>query len=235
MGLLSPEGKVTTILNTIGDLIVLNLLTILCAIPVFTAGAAISSLYQITMQMAEKRDGKIVSSYFKAFKGNFRNSTLIWLIGGGISAFMAFDIYLLQQTDFAFGKPYRIVLFVLMLLVLMFTLFALATNAYFSNTLKNTLKNGILFCLVQILPSILMFALAAAPFALLRLSMRFLIVDLILGFSGPAFLASLYLVGLFQKYSKTDESEGESRMEQQADEQDAEEGQDGEDAKAREE
>ena len=60
-GILSPEGRVSSVLNTIGDLIILNLLTLVCSIPVFTIGAAFSSMYQILIKIARKEEGHIVS------------------------------------------------------------------------------------------------------------------------------------------------------------------------------
>ena len=38
MGIFSPDGALARLLNTLGNLIVLNILTIICCVPVFTAG-----------------------------------------------------------------------------------------------------------------------------------------------------------------------------------------------------
>ena len=72
MGIFSPDGALARLLNTLGNLIVLNILTIICCVPVFTAGAAMTALYTMVMRMARKEDGKIISEYFKAFKANFK-------------------------------------------------------------------------------------------------------------------------------------------------------------------
>ena len=37
MGIFSPDGALARLLNTLGNLIVLNILTIICCVPVFTA------------------------------------------------------------------------------------------------------------------------------------------------------------------------------------------------------
>ena len=59
-----------------------------------------------------KRDGKIISEYFKAFKANFKPATILWLIFGGLIAFMTFDIWLLRSITGTFGTVYRVILFV---------------------------------------------------------------------------------------------------------------------------
>lgn len=206
-GLLSPEGKVSTVLNTIGDLIVLNLLTLVCSIPIFTFGAAFSSMYQILIKIARKEEGRITGPYFKAFRENFRKSTIVWLIGGGISLFIAFDIFLLSKFSFSFSRIYQVILFILLFLAVMFTLFALVTEAHFENTVKNTIVNGMKFSVIHILLSVLVTALTIAPFLMLRLTLRLLPLFLLLGYSGPGYVCGLYFSDLFSKYEKENVNE----------------------------
>lgn len=201
-GLFAPEGKLATILNTIGDLIVVNLLTILLCLPVVTAGAAISACYHMTIKMVRKEDGHIVAEYFEAFKEDFKQSTGIGLIGAGLVAFMLFDIDLLRQVHASYAGIYRIVLFVLALLIGMLTMFTLVTASHFRNTFRNTVKNGILFCISYPLKSIVVFFVMLLPFILTAMSMRFLILAILLGVSGPAFITGYYFSDLFEKYEE---------------------------------
>ena len=199
-GLLAPEGKITTILCTIGDLIILNLLVLLCSIPVVTFGAAFASMYQVVIKIVRKEEGHVATMYLRAFRQNLKNGTLIWLAGGGLSLFISFDIFLLYRMELSFSFAYRILLLVLGLFILMFTFFALVTNAYFENTWRNTMINGMKFCVIHIVQSILLFALTAAPFALLSLTFRAFVPVVLLGFAGPSYLCSLYFSDLFRKY-----------------------------------
>lgn len=202
MSIFSTEGKLAGFLNRIGDLIWLNILTLICCIPIVTIGASIAAMLQLTMKMVKNEEGVITSSYFRAFRENFRQATAIWLIGGGISLFLYMDIWLLGKVQYSFVQTYKIILFVLLLFVLMFTFFALAVSARFENTLKNTIKNGVLFCAIHIFKSILMFGVMLIPVILLGVSLRFLSVDVLLGASGPAFLSSIYFRDLFSDFEK---------------------------------
>ena len=206
MSVFSTEGKLAGFLNRIGDLIWLNVLTLVCCIPIVTIGAAAEAMLQLTMKMVKNEEGALTVSYFRAFRDNFRQATAIWLIGGGVSLFLYLDIMLLGTVEYSFVRPYQIVLLVLMLFVLMFTSFSLAVSARFENTLKNTIKNGILFCVIHIFRSILMFLVTLIPVVLLVVSLRFLSVDVLLGVSGPAFLVSIYFRDLFREF----EQEGET-------------------------
>lgn len=205
MSVFSTEGKLAGFLNRIGDLIWLNVLTLVCCIPIVTVGAAVAAMLQLTMKMVKNEEGALTASYFRAFRENFTQATAIWLIGGGLSLFLYLDIRLLGTVEYSFVQPYKIVLFVLMLFVMMFTFFSLAVSARFENTLKNTIKNGILFCVIHIFRSILMFVVMLSPVVLLGVSLRFLSVDVLLGVSGPAFLASIYFRDLFRDFEQEEE------------------------------
>lgn len=218
MSIFAPDSKLSTVLNTIGSLIILNLLTLLCSLPVVTAGAAYSAMYRILIQIVRKEDGHICSSFFHAFRENLGRSTLIWLLGGGLCFVMIFDIWLLKQTVIPMGSLYRAVLFVLALAVLLFTCFALVTSSYFENTVKNNIINGLKFSLVHPLMSLLVLGLTVSPFLVLYLTMRLLPLVFLLGLSGPGYFAALYFADLFDEYAagkrkKTDDPEMENGSE----------------------
>lgn len=205
MGIFSPDGALARLLNTLGNLIVLNILTIICCVPVFTAGAAMTALYTMVMRMARKEDGKIISEYFKAFKVNFKQATILWLIFGGLIAFMTFDIWLLRSITGTFGMVYRVILFVIVLVFAMILIHIFAVQARFDNTMKNTAKNALLFCVGKLPQAVLMLMLTLIPAVLLTISYRFVSVDFLIGLSGPAYLAAIYFVDLFKNYEDVEE------------------------------
>ena len=201
MGIFSPDGALARLLNTLGNLIVLNILTIICCVPVFTAGAAMTALYTMVMRMVRKEDGKIISEYFKAFKVNFKQATILWLIFGGLIAFMTFDIWLLRSITGTFGMAYRVILFVIVLVFAMILIHIFAVQARFDNTTKNAL----LFRVGKLPQAVLMLLLTLIPAVLLTISYRFVSVDFLIGLSGPAYLAAIYFADLFKNYEDVEE------------------------------
>lgn len=73
------EHIIIRILTRIFDLILLNILWLLTSIPVVTLGAATAALYSVLLSAAEKKEGYIVRDYWKAFRRNFKQSTIVWL------------------------------------------------------------------------------------------------------------------------------------------------------------
>ena len=86
------EGPVFTFLSRLADLFWLNLLYILCCLPVITAGAATTALFYVTLKMAKDEEGYITRSFFKSFKDNFIQATLIW------AAFLV--VFVIMYLDF---------------------------------------------------------------------------------------------------------------------------------------
>ena len=67
-------------LGTVADLIILNLLFIICSLPIVTFGAAYSAKYYVAMKKVRGEDSGTIVPFFKAFKRNFKQSTVVWLI-----------------------------------------------------------------------------------------------------------------------------------------------------------
>ena len=75
-----PDGSIMRALSRIADVAILNILWLICCLPVVTAGAATTALVSVTLKMTDDNEGYIFRSYIKAFKRNFKQSTLVWLI-----------------------------------------------------------------------------------------------------------------------------------------------------------
>lgn len=209
MGIFAPDGKLATFLIGLGNLMVWNILTILCCLPIFTTGAALTALFTMTMRMVRKEEGKIVKEYFIAFRDNFKKSTIVWLIYIFLTTFLSFDIYLLIRVDGKAMLIYRIVLFVFIVLFSVVLLHFLFLQARFENTVKETLKNAAILTIVKHILSILMLVVLLSPFLLYMVSLRFLSVGFLLGISGPAYLISIYFVSIFKKFEPDTNSEEE--------------------------
>ena len=91
MRLFNLDSPVMVFLTKVANLMILNILTILLCIPLVTAGSAITALYYVTIKMARGDDPYIVKSYFKSFKENFRQATIIWLIMLAVILLMVVD------------------------------------------------------------------------------------------------------------------------------------------------
>ena len=89
-GLFNYDNPVWSFIGKLGDLVLLNLLWVICCIPVFTAGAATTAVYYVTLKLVRDDDGSTIKSFFHSFTQNFKQATAIWLmilVAGGLLGF----------------------------------------------------------------------------------------------------------------------------------------------------
>lgn len=73
-----PDSFLMQKLGLLFDLMLLNFITLLCSIPIFTMGAAVTALYDGVWRLKHQR-GSLLRDYFRAFRSNFGKATLLFL------------------------------------------------------------------------------------------------------------------------------------------------------------
>ena len=71
-GIFNYDNPVWRFIGKLGDLIILNILWIVCSIPVFTAGASTTAVYYVTLKLVRDEDDSTIRSFFRSFKSNFK-------------------------------------------------------------------------------------------------------------------------------------------------------------------
>ena len=155
-------------LSTLIDLCILNVLFVLTCIPVFTVGAALTSIHYVMITGWDTQNMRLFAMYFKSFKENFKQSTIVWLLMAAFGAFFGYTgylVYLQSQVD----DSVLFMAFVIVFAIICFAYLCVMTYVWpiiakFENDTKTTLKNALILAISH-LPSTLviwfMFAIAA--------------------------------------------------------------------------
>ena len=72
------EGPFFNVLNRLSDLVILNVLWFICCLPIVTIGASTTALYYVTIKIVNDEDAYVAKNFFKSFRQNFLQSTVIW-------------------------------------------------------------------------------------------------------------------------------------------------------------
>ena len=80
-------------INKLVDVVWLNIIFVVFSLPVFTIGASVTAMMSVTMKMARDKEGYMWQGFWKAFKQNFKQSTIIWLLVILVSVVLGTDIY----------------------------------------------------------------------------------------------------------------------------------------------
>ena len=139
----SPDSKFMEILSRITDLILLNILFLITCLPIFTIGAAATSLYTMCFRLMREEYRGIIRSYFAAFRSSFKQATVLWglLLLAGIPALYYLSL-VLKHTGIL---QYTSMVFILIFAVVFMTgSYVFPWISQFENTTMQALKNALL-------------------------------------------------------------------------------------------
>lgn len=137
------ESPLFSFLNKFADLIYLNILTMICCIPIITIGASMTALNYVVLKMVRNEEGYITRAFFRSFKQNFKQATLIWLVLLVIVGILAGDAFILNYSTVAFPSWFRTALAVVAFIMIFATMHVFPVLAKFENSIKHTFKNSL--------------------------------------------------------------------------------------------
>lgn len=80
--ILEQDGKVVSLLNKSGEIILLNMAFLLCCLPAVTLGPALASLYYATMKSIRRERGYPVREFFSSVKRTLKRGISLTLLAG---------------------------------------------------------------------------------------------------------------------------------------------------------
>ena len=168
--LFDPDSLVMRFLSRFADIVILNLVFLLTCIPVFTIGAANTALFDVVNRMDTEREGKLLSTYFRSFQENFKQSTALWLIlllFGAATYLNMTRFSFLGESSYVLGYA----LFVVSMLVLVLEVFVFSYGfpllSRFRNTTRRTALNALLLSIGNLPRTLVVSVLHCFPWALL--------------------------------------------------------------------
>ena len=171
MKFFSYESKFSQLLLKLCRACYLNLLWFLCSIPIITIGASTTALYYASLKIVRDEDNHVGAQFFRSFRENFRQATVIWLILLGVGLFLGADgyiVYHLRQSSLGpAGVLWTLVLAVLIAAAVVYVivlLYVFPLLASVSNTNTAMLKNAFLIGTHFLFATILVFAVHFAMF-----------------------------------------------------------------------
>lgn len=199
------DSPLFSFLNKVADLIILNLLTLVCCIPIFTIGAAMTGLNYVCLKMVRNEEGYIVRGFFKSFKQNFRQATIIWLLILLVIGVLVGDIFIMSYSTVAFPMWIKVALSAVGLIALVGVMHVFPVLARFDNTVRNTFRNSLYMGVLTLPKTILMVVFWILPIVITVLFFQAFPFVFLLGISGPAFLCALLYNKTFKRFEPKQE------------------------------
>ena len=207
-------------LGRVADVMILNIVFLITCVPIVTIGAAWTSLSYVTLKMSRDEESYIVKSYLKAFRQNFRQATVIWVIALAAMSIFYMDFHIIRNMDQSMAQAMFILLSAFALLFGITLIYVFPILAKFDNTIINTIKNAFLMSVGNLPRTLLMIAIIAGSIILTFLSQQTIAIGLLFwimfGFALIAFLNAHILVKVFDRYIP-DDSKAENASEDSID------------------
>lgn len=164
-GLFSYENKFMQVLMIIGDLIILNVLFILCCLPIVTIGAAQAGLYSGLRVLTNKEDdSSCAAAFFKGFRSGFGTITIAFTIMLVLILLVGYSAASVVFFDMQGAKHAPVVLSVIALCICaVFQSLLCIFHSRFSCTVFQLIRNIWLIFLAHPLRSILLAVLTWSP------------------------------------------------------------------------
>ena len=199
------DSPLMRFLTKIADLMVLNILFCVTSIPLITIGASWTALYSVTLKMVRDEEGSVSRSYFRSFRQNFRQATLLWLGVLVVLALLVLDIRVLNGMAGGTAPGLlRVGVEILALLGIMVLQYLFPSLARFEASLADTLKNACMMVLAHLPKTALMTAAAVGAVWITLINNTTIAIGLmvwpLIGFSLMAFGNSGILRKIFDNY-----------------------------------
>ena len=193
------ENPFMRALTKLADLVWLNILTVICCIPIITAGAAFTSLHHTCLRMVRDEDGNITRGYFRFFKVQFKQATILWLGMLVVTAFVVGDYYIIALAGDGIPNVIRIALWIITGVLACGGVFLFPMQARFVNSIRDTLRNAFMGSLLQLPRTLLMLFITILPFVLFLFTDLAIPLVVLFGISVPVYLKAKVYDSFFQK------------------------------------
>ena len=139
------NSPVIAFLNKMTDLILLNILYIICCLPIVTIGAATTAMYYVCIISIRQGDGYVVKRFFSSFRSNFKQATILWIPMLFVGLIMGFDLLFWYRMGTVFSKVMFILSMVVALFLVMVGMYIFPILSKFEGTVGRTIKNAAAF------------------------------------------------------------------------------------------
>lgn len=203
------DTPAAVLLRLLADLMILNLLTLICSFGVVTVGASLSAMYAVLFQR-ERDEGMVstIKTFFHAFVRNFFMATALELVVVLVAGVAAGDVWFAVNSEQPLRTIYTVVGTVIGILAVILFIMAFAQQSIYRNTLFGYLKNSVVLSLCA--PVQLLLALAAwvGPWLLGILEpevfVQLGVMYLLWGFSFPAWCTVKLLKKVFDRTQQSE-------------------------------
>lgn len=203
MKIIDPESPLILALGKLSDIIICNMMFCIFSLPLLTIGASAAALYSCMQKIVDdKEDDLIIRDFWKAFKGNFKQATAIWLLCAVVILIFVGFYYAANAVIDILGRGYLLPYFLLLILFVCGFVYVFPIQARYKLRIRDTLKNAWLLSIAALPWTVCCLAVIVGAvfltFNMMSANMC-LFIWAILGFGLVSYLQSFFFKLAFRK------------------------------------
>ena len=190
------------------DLMVLNILWLLCCLPVFTFGPASSALARVMITLVRGGSEAVAKNFFIAFRRDFGRAVVLGLIGLAGLAVAVSDILFAVSLSGGMKILFLIVAALVCSLVFSYLAYIFALHAFFENSVAGQIRNALSLAAASPMETLAIWLCFAVPVAAILLLPRIVLVYIgflyiLFGVSCPAYFAAKHQAKVIARFDGT--------------------------------
>ena len=190
------------------DLMVLNILWLLCCLPVFTFGPASSALARVMITLVRGGSEAVAKNFFIAFRRDFGRAVVLGLIGLAGLAIAVSDILFAVSLSGGMKILFLIVAVLVSSLVFSYLAYIFALHAFFENSIAGQIRNALSLAAASPMDTLAIWLCFAVPVAAILLLPRIVLVYIgflyiLFGVSCPAYFAAKHQAKVIARFDGT--------------------------------
>lgn len=201
MKFFSVDSPLYKFLSRFLDVLKLNFMWLLFSIPVITIGASTVAAMSVALKMADDEEGYIGRSFIKAFKENWKQGTVLWII----TVIAAYAVYLdFQLFNAVEGNPFLFLVIgiVSCFVIVLSLLYAYPLIARYENTLIKTIQNSFEISKRYFLRTLLLILIVLFELFIFQFNSTMLFFGILIGPAFVIFTIASFSKRIFQQIEK---------------------------------
>lgn len=202
---LSYSSPLMDFLNTTVQFIALNIIFILCCLPIITIGPAVAALYQVILREIRGEHGYLIKKFFHHFKEMFVQSFFTSLLLLSVILILLYNIMFWNELNSILATVINVLLYILLLVSVCIVIYVFPLMARFKNGFQKTIKNAFFIALANLKATISLLVIHALTVGIIYIFPPSKIFMLFIGFSFVVYCNSYILNKVFKLYEPKEE------------------------------
>jgi len=203
------DSPVMRFMSNVADLVALNLMWLICCVPIVTIGPACTAMCYVARSVANGDSPSILKTFFRAFRENFRQSLQMSLILAVPVCLAAAYLLMAASGGLEHIPVLKYLCYLAIVIICVVCSYSFPLLAHFDNTVGSTLKNAFLLPLANPLLALVVTALNLLPVLVLlvnaELMGRCVIFWLLIGCALTAVVNAKMLGRFFRQLAPQEE------------------------------